>query len=183
MIVSKFSVITDFLRNVQSGEEARSLQNLRQTLAARSNSTAETIKDVVFDHYKQFIDTSKEISSRTWGGGGNSDEIPGGLSNFENHANLKGIARLLELLFVSELERDIYQLSSLLNEQKNLIENLMEMSGHDKRSSCSTSLYSSSSGVNQQNQQLQIVMQKMDGVAVIAIISCQSLFCRFFSPS
>ncbi|KAL3107658.1 hypothetical protein niasHT_018856 [Heterodera trifolii] len=55
--------ITDFLRNVQSGEEARSLQNLRQTLAARSNSTAETIKDVVFDHYKQFIDTSKEIST------------------------------------------------------------------------------------------------------------------------
>ncbi|KAL3084942.1 hypothetical protein niasHS_010011 [Heterodera schachtii] len=120
--------ITDFLQNVQSGEEARSLQNLRQTLAARSNSTAETIKDVVFDHYKQFIDTSKEIS---------------------------------------KLERDIYQLSSLLNEQKNLIENLMEMSGHDKRSSCSTSLYSSSSGVNQQNQQLQIVMQKMDGVASV----------------
>uniref|UniRef100_A0A914HD47 Exocyst component Exo84 C-terminal domain-containing protein n=1 Tax=Globodera rostochiensis TaxID=31243 RepID=A0A914HD47_GLORO len=120
--------ITDFLHNVPTGEEARSLQNLRQTLAARSNSTAETIKDVVFDHYKQFIDTSKEIS---------------------------------------KLERDIYQLSTLLTEQKNLIENLMDMSGHEKRSSCSASLYSSGSGVTQQNQQLQTVMQKMDGVASV----------------
>ncbi|KAI3409981.1 hypothetical protein GPALN_006347 [Globodera pallida] len=120
--------ITDFLRNVPTGEEARALQNLRQTLAARSNSTAETIKDVVFDHYKQFIDTSKEIS---------------------------------------KLERDIYQLSTLLTEQKNLIENLMDMSGHEKRSCCSASLYSSGSGVTQQNQQLQTVMQKMDGVASV----------------
>lgn len=48
---------------MRPGEEAKKLQTLRQTLTARSNITADHIKDIVFDHYKQFIDTSKEISS------------------------------------------------------------------------------------------------------------------------
>lgn len=42
----------------------------------------------------------------------------------------------------------------------------MEMAGMEKRSSCSTSI-SSSSMQNQQTHQLQMLMNKLDGVAVL----------------
>lgn len=64
------------------------------------------------------------------------------------------------------MEREIFQLSSLLTEQKNLIENLMEMTGLEKRSTCSTSTSAGSGLQNQQNYQIQILMNKLDGVAV-----------------
>ena len=64
------------------------------------------------------------------------------------------------------MEKEIFHLSSLLGEQKNLIEGLMEMAGMEKRSSCSTSI-SSSSVQNQQTHQLQMLMNKLDGVAVL----------------
>jgi hypothetical protein len=57
------SDVTDFLRSARPGEETRKLQILRKSLTARSNVAADQIKDIVFDHYRQFIDTSKEISS------------------------------------------------------------------------------------------------------------------------
>lgn len=120
--------VTDFLHTVRPGEEAKRLQALRQALTTRSNHTADQIKDIVFDHYRQFIDTSKEITN---------------------------------------LEKDIYQLSALLTNQKNLIENLMEMSGLEKRSSCSNSISTNSGLHNQQNYQLQTLMNKLDGVASV----------------
>lgn len=56
--------VADFLQSVRPGEETKRLHNLRQSLTTRSNNAADQIKDIVFDHYKQFIDTSKEISSQ-----------------------------------------------------------------------------------------------------------------------
>lgn len=50
----------------------------------------------------------------------------------------------------------------MLAEQKNLIDNLMDLCGHDKRSSCSVSLHSG--GTIQQNP-LQSLMHKVDGIA------------------
>jgi hypothetical protein len=64
------------------------------------------------------------------------------------------------------LEREIYQLSALLSDQKNLIEGLMEMSGMEKRSSCSTSISAGSGLQNQQSHHLQLLMNKLDGIAV-----------------
>ena len=73
-------------------------------------------------------------------------------------------------MILLDLERDIFQLSSLLTEQKNLIENLMEMAGLEKRSTCSTSNSASSGIQNQQNYQIQILMNKLDGIAVHSFI-------------
>uniref|UniRef100_A0A915N0A6 Exocyst complex component 8 n=1 Tax=Meloidogyne javanica TaxID=6303 RepID=A0A915N0A6_MELJA len=120
--------VADFLRSVRPGEEAKKLHNLRQSLTARSNNAADQIKDIVFDHYKQFIDTSKEIS---------------------------------------KLEKEIYQLSTLLTDQRHLLEGLMEMTGLEKRSSCSASLTTSSGLSSQQTHQLQILMNRMDDIAPI----------------
>lgn len=120
--------VADFLRSVHPGEEARRLNNLRQSLTARSNNAADQIKDIVFDHYKQFIDTSKEIS---------------------------------------KLEKEIYQLSTLLTDQRHLLEGLMEMSGLEKRSSCSASLTTNSGLSSQQTHQLQTLMNRMDDIAPI----------------
>uniref|UniRef100_A0A914LFH2 Exocyst complex component 8 n=1 Tax=Meloidogyne incognita TaxID=6306 RepID=A0A914LFH2_MELIC len=120
--------VADFLRSVRPGEEAKKLHNLRQSLTARSNNAADQIKDIVFDHYKQFIDTSKEIS---------------------------------------KLEKEIYQLSTLLTDQRHLLEGLMEMTGLEKRSSCSASLTASSGLSSQQTHQLQILMNRMDDIAPI----------------
>uniref|UniRef100_A0A915CY08 Exocyst component Exo84 C-terminal domain-containing protein n=1 Tax=Ditylenchus dipsaci TaxID=166011 RepID=A0A915CY08_9BILA len=117
--------VNSFLEGVKPGEESKKLQSLRQTLNARNNQASETIKDIVFEHYKHFIETSKEISN---------------------------------------LEREIYQLSTLLSEQKGLIENMMEMSGQDKKSSCNGSVHSSTSTAH---NQLHSLMTKMDGVATI----------------
>lgn len=66
---------------------------------------------------------------------------------------------------MSDLERDIYQLSVHLSSQKNLIENLMETSGQERRSSCSASVHSSDPSHNP----LQSLMHKIDGIAVADI--------------
>uniref|UniRef100_A0A914E4H4 Exocyst component Exo84 C-terminal domain-containing protein n=1 Tax=Acrobeloides nanus TaxID=290746 RepID=A0A914E4H4_9BILA len=126
LLASNFNAaehVNQFLKTIRSGEEGRRLQNYRANLQTKNNTASEAIKDVVFDHYRQFIETSKEIS---------------------------------------HLEREIYQLSSLLSEQKNLIENLMEMNGQEKRSSGSTS---TQSGGNIAHHSTQTLLQKMDGVA------------------
>jgi hypothetical protein len=120
--------VADFLRSVRPGEEAKRLHKLRQSLTNRSNNAADQIKDIVFDHYKQFIDTSKEIS---------------------------------------KLEKEIYQLSTLLTDQRHLLEGLMQMTGLDKRSSCSASLTTSSGLSSQQSHQLQTLMNRMDDIAPI----------------
>ncbi|KAI6234482.1 Exocyst complex component 8 [Aphelenchoides fujianensis] len=111
------------MHETRPGEELRKLQSLRSHLNASSNAASEQIKDIVFDHYKQFIDTSKEISS---------------------------------------LEREIYELSSLLSDQKNVLEGLMEMCGQDRRSSCSVSIHSAG---NVQQSPLQSLVHRVEGVA------------------
>ncbi|VDK65148.1 unnamed protein product [Onchocerca ochengi] len=63
---------------------------------------------------------------------------------------------------VSHLEREIYELSSLLSDQRMLIESLMQMTGEDRSSIGTASLHTSSFSVNPIN----ILMQKMDGIAV-----------------
>lgn len=50
------------MKTIRSGEEGRRLQAYRASLQSKNNTAAEAIKDVVFEHYKQFIETSKEIS-------------------------------------------------------------------------------------------------------------------------
>ncbi|VDK45121.1 unnamed protein product [Anisakis simplex] len=63
---------------------------------------------------------------------------------------------------ISHLEREIYELSSLLCDQRLLIENLMQMSGEDRSSICtSSSVHTSNATINPIN----VLMQKMDGIA------------------
>lgn len=64
------------------------------------------------------------------------------------------------------MEKEIYQLSTLLTDQRHLLEGLMEMTGLEKRSSCSASLTTSSGLSSQQTHQLQILMNRMDDIAV-----------------
>ncbi|KAI6174863.1 Exocyst complex component 8 [Aphelenchoides bicaudatus] len=115
--------VNGFLKETRPGEEVRKLQGLRSHLNASSVQASEQIKDIVFDHYRQFIDTSKEITG---------------------------------------LEREIYELSTLLSDQKNVIEGLMELCGQDRRSSCSVSIHSA--GNSQQNP-LQSLIHKVEGIA------------------
>lgn len=61
-----------------------------------------------------------------------------------------------------DLEREIYELSSLLSDQKLLIENLMQMNGDDHSSVCTSSSHNTSITSNHINA----LMQKMDGIAV-----------------
>uniref|UniRef100_A0AC34QX89 Exocyst component Exo84 C-terminal domain-containing protein n=1 Tax=Panagrolaimus sp. JU765 TaxID=591449 RepID=A0AC34QX89_9BILA len=117
--------VNDFLRNVRSGDEVKKLQQLRTALGTKNASSSEAIKDIVFERYRQFIDTSKEVSN---------------------------------------LEREIYQLSTFLMDQKQLIENLMEKVGSQKRQTKNQS--TSSVGHPVQNP-LQVLMQKMDGVTSV----------------
>ncbi|VDM11928.1 unnamed protein product [Wuchereria bancrofti] len=63
---------------------------------------------------------------------------------------------------VSYLEQEIYELSSLLSDQRMLIETLMQMTGEDRSSIGTASLHTSSFSVNPMN----VLMQKMDGIAV-----------------
>ncbi|CAJ0594021.1 unnamed protein product [Cylicocyclus nassatus] len=65
---------------------------------------------------------------------------------------------------ISHLEQEIYQLSSLLLDQKQLIENLMQMTGDDKSSVQTASSHSASVA---SVTPIQVLMQKMDGIAVI----------------
>lgn len=116
--------VNSFLKETRPGEEVRKLQTLRSNLNSSSTQASEQIKDIVFDHYRQFIDTSKEISG---------------------------------------LEREISELSTLLSDQKNTIEGLMELCGQDRRSSCSVSIHST--GNSQQNP-LQSLIHKVEGIAV-----------------
>ncbi|VDK36596.1 unnamed protein product [Gongylonema pulchrum] len=59
------------------------------------------------------------------------------------------------------MEREIYELSSLLSDQRALIENLMQMSGEDRTSVGTSSLHNSSFSTNPIN----VLMQKMGGIA------------------
>ncbi|CAJ0574399.1 unnamed protein product, partial [Mesorhabditis spiculigera] len=64
---------------------------------------------------------------------------------------------------ISHLEREIYQISSMLSEQKNLIENLLGMAGDDR-----SSLHTVSSATTAAHQNpVQLLMQRMDGIAGI----------------
>ncbi|VBB27067.1 unnamed protein product [Acanthocheilonema viteae] len=64
---------------------------------------------------------------------------------------------------VSHLEREIYELSSLLSDQRMLIETLMQMTGEDRSSIGTASLHTASFSVNPMN----VLMQKMDGIAAL----------------
>ncbi|XGW23558.1 hypothetical protein V3C99_005633, partial [Haemonchus contortus] len=65
---------------------------------------------------------------------------------------------------ISHLEQEIYQLSSLLLDQKQLIENLMQMTGDDKSSIQTASSHTASiTSITP----IQVLMQKMDGIASI----------------
>jgi len=55
--------VSDYLRAARPGDELKRLHSLKQDLKQRETDAAEMIKNTVFDHYKHFIDTSKEISS------------------------------------------------------------------------------------------------------------------------
>ncbi|CEF64498.1 Exocyst complex component 8 [Strongyloides ratti] len=65
---------------------------------------------------------------------------------------------------IAILERETYNLTNLLNEQKKLIENLMEHNDQDKMSTRSVSMNTLSGN---QNSLVQVILQKMDGVARI----------------
>lgn len=116
------------LKETRPGEEVRKLQTLRSELNSLSAQASENIKNIVFDHYKQFIDTSKEIAG---------------------------------------LEREIYDLSTLLSDQKNVLEDLMELCGQDRRSSCNVSIHSAG---NAQQNPLQSLIHKVEGIAVSLFI-------------
>uniref|UniRef100_A0AC35FNL0 Exocyst component Exo84 C-terminal domain-containing protein n=1 Tax=Panagrolaimus sp. PS1159 TaxID=55785 RepID=A0AC35FNL0_9BILA len=117
--------VNEFLSTVKSGDEVTKLQKLRRSLTAKDATSSEAIKDIVFERYRQFIDTSKEVS---------------------------------------QLEREIYQLSTLLTDQKNLIESLMDKVEHGKRT---TTTATNNSSTNSSQNILQSLMQKMDGIASV----------------
>lgn len=125
----------------------RQLQTFRKTLNSRYDAAAETIKDIVFEHYKHFIETSKEILS---------------IINL-----IKFLKIYFILFFFLDLEREIYRLSTFLYEQKSLIENMMEMNGQEKKS---TSNGSVNSVPTVSHNQLHLLMHKIDGVAVFLIL-------------
>lgn len=79
------------------------------------------------------------------------------------HVCLENNYMLNFYFFIIDLERDIYQLSTHLMDQKNLIESMMEKIGHEKE--LSQKQTSSSSIINSVQNPLQILMQKLDGVA------------------
>ncbi|KAK0422869.1 hypothetical protein QR680_007836 [Steinernema hermaphroditum] len=116
--------VKDKLSGVRNGEEARHLQTLRTWANSIKTSAAEEMKEMIFDNYKQFIESSKEIT---------------------------------------HLEREIYQLSSLLADQKMLIENLKEMCGDERTSNASVPLQ----GGLANSTPMQTLLQKLDGVATV----------------
>ncbi|TKR95549.1 hypothetical protein L596_009701 [Steinernema carpocapsae] len=121
--------VKDKLSGVRNGEETRHLQSIRTWGNSIKNSSAEEMKEMIFDNYKQFIESSKEIT---------------------------------------HLEREIYQLSSLLADQKMLIENLKEMCGDERTSNASVPLYNGPGGVGLANSTpMQTLLQKLDGVASV----------------
>lgn len=65
---------------------------------------------------------------------------------------------------ITDLEREIYQLSTLLLEQKNIIEKLMEMNGQEKKS-----FDNSSNGHTtiMSSNHLPNLLHKLDGFAVL----------------
>lgn len=71
------------------------------------------------------------------------------------------------------MEREIYQLSTLLLEQKNIIEKLMEMNGLEKKSFDNSS--SAHTVIMSQNQ-LPNLMHKLDGFAVFCIFINSKFF-------
>ena len=56
--------MNEFLRTVKGGDEVVKLQKLRASLTAKDASSSEAIKDIVFERYRQFIDTSKEVARK-----------------------------------------------------------------------------------------------------------------------
>lgn len=74
-----------------------------------------------------------------------------------------------------DLEREIYELSSLLSDQRMLIETLMQMTGEDRSSIGTASLHTSSFSVNPMN----VLMQKMDGIAVGLQLYAIGILSRF----
>uniref|UniRef100_A0AC34FT56 Uncharacterized protein n=1 Tax=Panagrolaimus sp. ES5 TaxID=591445 RepID=A0AC34FT56_9BILA len=117
--------VNEFLSTVKGGDEVAKLQKLRGSLTAKDATSSEAIKDIVFERYRQFIDTSKEVS---------------------------------------QLEREIYQLSTLLTDQKHIIELMMDKVENEKRS---TTISASNSSTNSSQNLLQSLMQKMDGIASV----------------
>ncbi|CAD6184543.1 unnamed protein product [Caenorhabditis auriculariae] len=65
---------------------------------------------------------------------------------------------------ISHLEQEIYQLSSLLQDQKQVIENLIIMTGDDKGSIHTVSSHSTTAS---SANPIQLLMQKMDGIGGI----------------
>ena len=64
----------------------------------------------------------------------------------------------------TELEREIYELSTFLVDQKNLIDSLMDKVEHEKRT---TTVASNASSATSSQSLLQSLMQKMDGIASV----------------
>uniref|UniRef100_A0A0N5AU38 Exocyst complex component 8 n=1 Tax=Syphacia muris TaxID=451379 RepID=A0A0N5AU38_9BILA len=76
---------------------------------------------------------------------------------FQNYQQFIGASKE-----ISHLEREVYELSSLLTDQRALIESLMQMCGEDRSSVCTaSSLHTTSATTNS----ITILMQKMDGIA------------------
>uniref|UniRef100_A0A914XW95 Exocyst component Exo84 C-terminal domain-containing protein n=1 Tax=Panagrolaimus superbus TaxID=310955 RepID=A0A914XW95_9BILA len=117
--------VNEFLSTVKGGDEVAKLQKLRNSLTAKDATSSEAIKDIVFERYRQFIDTSKEVS---------------------------------------QLEREIYQLSTLLTDQKRNIESMMDKVENEKRT---TTISANNSSTNSSQNLLQALMQKMDGIASV----------------
>lgn len=54
--------ISRVLSGLKPGEDTRQLNKLKQQLLSKSNVTSEAIKNIVFDHYKHFIEASRNVS-------------------------------------------------------------------------------------------------------------------------
>jgi methylphosphotriester-DNA--protein-cysteine methyltransferase len=46
---------------MKTGDETKQMNQLKQILATKSNTTSEAIKNIVFDHYKHFIEASRSV--------------------------------------------------------------------------------------------------------------------------
>jgi len=84
------------------------LVSQRQKMQTLSEETNMQLKKNVYQNYMQFIETAKEIS--------------------RNNLNCSQIQQIIYKLIFLDLESEMYQLSHLLSEQRDLLANLLDTS-------------------------------------------------------
>lgn len=111
-----FFSYSDVKELVQDCVGGAALQQCKSKIQAYSDQTSSTLKKHVYANYMQFIETAKEISRMSW--------IP-------NEEQKIRIRFAKNLVFSVDLESEMYQLSHLLIEQRNILSTLRDENSTD----------------------------------------------------